>query len=112
MTKKNIPLFKVFMSPEAKEVVGTVLDSGYIGQGPKVEEFEQALKNRFNYDRIVSVNSATSALHLALHMLKAPHNTGQYATIKDLILAERRVGLDAQFIDFGYEKIRSNNNCI
>ena len=31
----------------------------------------------------------------------APHISGQYATVKDLILAERRVGLDAQFIDYG-----------
>ena len=36
-----IPLFKVFMSPSAKEKVGEVLDSGYIGQGPKVDEFEK-----------------------------------------------------------------------
>ncbi len=34
----------------------------------------------------------------------APHTSGQYATIKDLILAERKVGLDAQFIDCGYNK--------
>ena len=36
-----IPLFKVFMAPTAKEKVGEVLDSGYIGQGPKVDEFEK-----------------------------------------------------------------------
>ena len=39
-----IPLFKVFMAPTAKEKVGEVLDSGFIGQGPKVEEFEENLK--------------------------------------------------------------------
>lgn len=31
----------------------------------------------------------------------APHASGQYETIKDLILAERLVGIDAQFIDCG-----------
>lgn len=31
----------------------------------------------------------------------APHASGQYETIKDLILAERSVGIDAQFIDCG-----------
>ena len=40
-----IPLFKVFMAPTAKEKVGEVLDSGYIGQGPKVDEFEKQLGN-------------------------------------------------------------------
>ena len=43
---KKIDLFKVFMSPTAKDEVGKVLDSGYIGQGPKVEEFESKLKRQ------------------------------------------------------------------
>lgn len=73
--KKNISLFKVYMAPEAKEEVGKVLDSGYIGQGPKVEEFERALENRFNHEYVLSVNSATSAEHLALHMLRDPVTT-------------------------------------
>lgn len=68
--KNNIQLFKVFMSPQAKVEVGKVLDSGYIGQGPKVEEFEKSLKTYFNNDRLFTLNSGTSALHLAFHMLK------------------------------------------
>ena len=70
--KEQIPLFKVFMSPNAKIEVGKVLDSGYIGQGPKVEEFESNLKDYFGHDKLVTVNSGTSALHLALHLLKNP----------------------------------------
>jgi len=69
---EQIPLFKVFMAPTAKEEVGKVLDSGYIGQGPKVDEFETQLSKYFNNDYISTVNSGTSALHLALHMLKKP----------------------------------------
>ena len=68
----NIPLFKVFMSPTAKEEVGKVLDSGYIGQGPKVDEFESHLKDYFNQDYLTTTNSGTAALHLALHLLKTP----------------------------------------
>lgn len=67
---ENIPLFKVYMNPNAKIEVGKVLDSGYIGQGPKVEEFEKNLSNYFNNDYLLTVNSGTSALHLALHLLK------------------------------------------
>ena len=37
MINKKIDLFKVFMAPTAAEEVGKVLNSGYIGQGPKVE---------------------------------------------------------------------------
>ena len=70
--KKIIPLFKVYMSKTAKDVVGTVLDSGYIGQGPKVDEFEILLKERFKNDYVITTNSATSAEHLAIHLLKKP----------------------------------------
>ena len=46
--KNKIPLFKVFMAPTAKKKVGEVLDSGFIGQGPKVDEFESNLKVNVN----------------------------------------------------------------
>jgi dTDP-4-amino-4,6-dideoxygalactose transaminase len=65
-----IPLFKVFMSPEAKEASLEVLSSGYIGQGPKVDEFESQLSNFLNYKHLLTINSCTSALQLALHMVK------------------------------------------
>lgn len=65
-----IRLFKVFMSKEAKEQVAETLDSGYIGEGPKVELFEKELQKVFNTDKeILTVNSCTSALDLALHMI-------------------------------------------
>ena len=66
----KIDLFKVFMSPHAGSEVAKVLESGFIGQGPKVEEFERQLKQWFNRDYVVTVNSGTSGLHLALHLLK------------------------------------------
>jgi dTDP-4-amino-4,6-dideoxygalactose transaminase len=69
--KNMIQLFKVYMSQNAKIEVGKVLDSGYIGQGPKVEEFECALRSFLNNDRVLTLNAGTSGLHLALHMLKA-----------------------------------------
>lgn len=65
-----IPLFKVYMSENAGPTVTGLLNSGYIGQGPVVDQFEQKLKARFNTDHLVTVNSATSAEHLALHLLK------------------------------------------
>ena len=72
--KMRIPisLFKVYMSKTAKDEVAKVLDSGYIGQGPKVDEFETKLKERFKTDYVLTTNSATSAEHLAIHMLKKP----------------------------------------
>jgi len=65
-----INLFKVYMSKNAASSVEKILNSGYIGQGKVVENFEKDLKNYFNNDFITTVNAGTSALHLALHLLK------------------------------------------
>ena len=66
----TIPLFKVFMSDDASNSVANVLSSGYITQGPEVEKFEDVLKSYFNNKNVVTMNSATSGLHLIFHMLK------------------------------------------
>lgn len=65
-----IPLFKVFMAPDVGEQVNKTLYSGYIGQGPKVEEFEQALCNYINCKNLLTTNSCTSALQLALSIFQ------------------------------------------
>lgn len=70
--KKEIPLFKVFMADTAAEKVAKVLNSGFIGQGPVVDEFESVLRNYFQHDYISTLNAATSAEHLALHLIKKP----------------------------------------
>jgi len=70
--ENKIPLFKVFMADTAAEEVGKVLNSGYIGQGPKVDKFESNLKDYFNHDYVQTLNAGTSALHMALHLLKKP----------------------------------------
>lgn len=63
----KIPLFKVYNAPDVGEEVAKTLQSGYVGQGPKVEEFEAALSSRFRWPYVLAVNSCTSALQLALH---------------------------------------------
>ena len=65
-----IPLFKVKMSETAAGAVTKVLASGFIGQGPVVEQFEdklwQVLESK---TRPVTVNSCTAAIDLALELL-------------------------------------------
>jgi dTDP-4-amino-4,6-dideoxygalactose transaminase len=75
--KEPIQLFKVHMAPTAADEVAKVLNSGYIGQGPKVEELEKTLQNFLEVDKLVTLNSGTSGLHLALHLLKTPKKTSQ-----------------------------------
>lgn len=66
----EIPLFKVRMADSAVERVAKVLASGYVGQGELCEQFER------EFGRLVGapappllVNSCTSAIDLALHLI-------------------------------------------
>lgn len=68
MWPELIPLFKVFMADSAADSVRDVLQSGYIGEGPRVELFEAKLRDFLNHDELLTVNSGTSALHLAYHL--------------------------------------------
>lgn len=70
--KLNIPLFKVFMAEEVDEELLRVLHSGYIGEGPKVLEFEKELKEYMGNPFLATVNNGTAALHLAYHMSLYP----------------------------------------
>jgi dTDP-4-amino-4,6-dideoxygalactose transaminase len=45
-----------------------VLHSGFIGQGVKVDEFEEKLGNYFGNKNVLTLNSGTSGLHLALRL--------------------------------------------
>jgi dTDP-4-amino-4,6-dideoxygalactose transaminase len=66
-----IPLFKVAMSTEnACDAVNKVLASGYIGQGPVVDEFEKELQKELGTKLTpITVNSCTSAIDLSLRLI-------------------------------------------
>ena len=70
-----IPLFKVFMAPEAIDNIKQVFNSGMIAQGPVVEEYETQLKSFIGNTRLLSLNSATSGLTLALRLLNLSKDT-------------------------------------
>lgn len=67
--KYNIPLFKVFMSPVAGEALLKVLYSGFLGQGKMVDDFEQMVSSKLDLPYVLTLNSGTSALHLAYQMV-------------------------------------------
>lgn len=62
-----IPLHKVLMSDKVIPALTKTLESGYVAQGPKVEEFEAALEEILGA-KVLTLNSCTSALDLALHL--------------------------------------------
>lgn len=51
---------------EELDEIRKVLDSKYLVQGDKVEEFEQMISEYLNVKHVIAVSSGTAALHLAL----------------------------------------------
>ena len=68
MSNEHIPLFKVFMPENAKTKMGRVLDSGFLAEGPMVEEFSKRIGNFIGNHRVVPVNSCTTALSIAFKL--------------------------------------------
>lgn len=65
-----IPLFKVHVPPREHLMpnLEKVIYSGYITQGAKVQEFEEKIGASFGVPNVLTVNSGTSALQLALRL--------------------------------------------
>jgi dTDP-4-amino-4,6-dideoxygalactose transaminase len=69
-----IPLFKVFCADNICDNLQDVFESGYIGEGPMVKKFEAKLRKEFHTEYVSALNSGTSALHLAIHLIKERFN--------------------------------------
>ena len=63
-----IKLFKPFIPPGLDDKLLATLHSGYVTQGEKVEDFEDALAIELQNKQVLSVNSGTSAIHLAIRL--------------------------------------------
>ena len=87
---KTIPLFKVFMSEDVIKPLNDIIMSGFITQGPQVEKFEEKLTEYFNNKYVLTLNSATSGLTLALRLLIEKDNEDKWPGFdknKDFILS-------------------------
>lgn len=62
---KFIPYGRQNITKEDINAVVEVLESDFLTQGPKVPEFEEAIKTQCNVKFAFAMNSATSALHAA-----------------------------------------------
>jgi len=78
-----LSLFKVFMSEDVLKPLNEVLMSGFITQGTKVEEFESALQKFIGNPYILTLNSATAGLTLALRLLKNPDEKSNWPGFDD-----------------------------
>ena len=78
-----VKLFKVFIADGTPKKVSEVLWSGQLAEGPKNHAFERTLLKHFgNNKNIVTVNSCTSAIHLAIDLIK----TKEKLTKKDIAI--------------------------
>lgn len=65
---KKIPILKPFMPSNILRPLKKVLYSGWIGEGPKVKEFEKMIIEYLGNKYTLCVNSGTSALWLAFRL--------------------------------------------
>ena len=70
----KVEFFNTSISQKSLENVVKVLSSTFVSAGKVANEFEKELTETLGLVNPVSVNSGTSALHLALHSLKKPYN--------------------------------------
>ncbi|HEX4338963.1 MAG TPA: DegT/DnrJ/EryC1/StrS family aminotransferase [Polyangiaceae bacterium] len=63
-----IPLFKVHMPETVVAPLSETILCGFIGEGPRVKEFEADLGAFFGNPHVLTLNSCTSALQLALRL--------------------------------------------
>jgi dTDP-4-amino-4,6-dideoxygalactose transaminase len=65
---RPIPLFKVFMPRGVMAPLRRTLFSGYIGEGPRVAEFEGQLRPWLGSRNVLALNNGTAAIQLALRL--------------------------------------------
>ena len=61
-----IPVMRPWLGPEEAAAAAAAVTSGWVTQGPRVAEFEQAFGEALGAAHAVAVSSCTTALHLAL----------------------------------------------
>jgi dTDP-4-amino-4,6-dideoxygalactose transaminase len=61
-----IPVMRPWLGQEEAEAAAEAVASGWVAQGPRVQEFEEAFAAAIGTPHAVAVSSCTAALHLAL----------------------------------------------
>ncbi|MET0134333.1 MAG: DegT/DnrJ/EryC1/StrS family aminotransferase [Kibdelosporangium sp.] len=64
-----IPVIRPWLGEEEAEAAAAAVRSGWVAQGPRVAEFEQAFAASAGAAHGIAVSSCTTGLHLALHLL-------------------------------------------
>ncbi|AEX85747.1 polysaccharide biosynthesis protein [Marinitoga sp. 1135] len=76
----NVPLSDASLTEEEKKILLNVFRRKRLALGSFLNKFEEKMKEYFNVDYAVAVNSGTSALHLILRSLGIKENEGMIVT--------------------------------
>ncbi|GAA4229516.1 UDP-4-amino-4,6-dideoxy-N-acetyl-beta-L-altrosamine transaminase [Sagittula marina] len=101
-----IPYGRQDISEEDRAAVDAVLRSDFLTQGPAVPRFEEALAARVGASHAVAVNSATSALHMAVAALGLGQGDLLWTTPITFVASAncgRYCGADVDFVDIDPE---------
>jgi dTDP-4-amino-4,6-dideoxygalactose transaminase len=97
-----IPVIRPWLGPEEAQAAAATVASGWIAQGPRVAQFEEAFAAAVEAKHAIAVSSCTAALHLAL--VVAGIGDGDDVVVPSLSFiattnAVRYVGATAVFAD-------------
>ncbi len=112
MENKKIPLFWPYIPKEKilREISDT-LDTRWIGQGPKVNKFEKKFGEKFGYEFPLFVNSGSSALELAYHIVGLKEGDEVIVSVLDCTAGQMgllRRGVNIVFSDIEKETLNMN----
>ena len=61
-----IPIIKPWLGEEEAQAAREAILSGWVAQGPRVRQFEDAIAARVDANAAIAVSSCTTGLHLSL----------------------------------------------
>lgn len=105
-----IDLFWPYVPKEAREAVDDVLRSRFIGQGPKVDEFEKRFQEKFNVPYAIALNSGTAALETAFDLLELKE--GDEVITTPLTCTATNLGLVRRGVKIVWADILKSTLCI
>lgn len=112
MDRKQIVMFHPYINAQAAVNVMDTLTQRHedgrlwVGEGPKVKQFEQCIRDKFGVEYCVALNSGTAALELALALAGVEWgdeviSVAQTCTATNMPIL--RAGADVVFADIQYE---------
>ena len=101
-----IPYSRQSVNKKDIAAVKKVLNSNFLTQGPEVEKFENALKNKFSSKFCTVVNSATSGLYLACRSANISKKDIVWTSVNTFVSTANVIlhcGAKVEFLDINFD---------